>query len=399
MVESLVNRVLQVHTRYRQPGGEEAVVEAEMRLLERAGVDVRQVIFDNADLRESESISGDLAIATAAIWSRAAKRRVAHELGSHRSQVMHVHNTFSAASPSVYRAASELGIPVVQTLHNYRPVCPKATAFRDGHPCTDCVGRPVPWPAVAHACIQQSRPRSLVTSATIAIQRARGTYSRGIATYLALTEFQRRLMVSGGLPAGRIRVIPNFVEPDPGAGTGLRSGLLFVGRLSEEKGIRALVGAAARLPGTVSAAGGGPLAPIVADAHAAGSLRYLGPLTPPAVADEIRRAVALLLPSVWFEGLPVVLIESYASGTPVIASEIGSLAEVVEDGVTGLLAAPGDAADLAERMRWAVAHPREMAGMGANARARYESRYRGSVHLEALLDAYGSALGGRPPHD
>ena len=392
MAERVVSRVLQVHTRYRQPGGEEAVVEAEKRLLEAAGIEVRQVIFDNADLRESESIGRDLGLAGAALWSRAAKRRVGRELTSHRSQVMHVHNTFSAASPSVYRAASELGVPVVQTLHNYRPVCPKATAFRDGQPCTDCVGKPIPWPAIAHACVQHSRPRSLAISATIALARARGTYSREIATYLALTEFQGRMMVRGGLPAASIRVVPNFVEPDPGPGTRSREGLLFVGRLSEEKGIQALVRAAASAPGTVSVAGDGPLASVVAEADGAGTLRYLGSLAPPAVAEEIKRAVALLLPSVWYEGLPIVLIEAYACGTPVIASRIGSLAEVVEEGVTGLLAKPGDSADLANRMRWAAEHPREMAAMGTSARQRYESRYRGPLHLGALLDAYRSAL-------
>lgn len=368
------------------------MVESEKRLLEAAGVDVRQVLFDNADLTESKSIGGDMALAASAVWSRAARRRVGRELDAHGSQVMHVHNTFSAASPSVYRAASERRVPIVQTLHNYRPVCPKATVFRDGHPCTDCVGRPIPWPAVVHACIHGSRPRSLVTGATIAIHRARGTYSREIAAYLALSEFQRRLMVTGGLPAGRIRVVPNFLEPDPGAGNGRRAGLLFVGRLSEEKGIRTLVEAAARVPGSVSVAGGGPLGEVAERAAADGTVHRLGPLDRSSVADEVRRAVALVLPSVWFEGFPVVLLEAFASGTPVIASRIGSLAELVEDDITGLLAQPGDAAHLAERMRWALEHPGEMAAMGANARRRYETRYRGSSHLKALLETYARSI-------
>jgi hypothetical protein len=131
-------------------------VEAERRLLEAAGVGVGQVIFDNADLRESRSLAGDLGLAASAIWSRSAERRVRAAIVADRPDVVHVHNTFPAASPSIYSAANAMGVPVVQTLHNYRFVCPAATAFRDGRPCTDCVGRSIPWPAVVHACVRGS---------------------------------------------------------------------------------------------------------------------------------------------------------------------------------------------------------------------------------------------------
>lgn len=383
-----VRRVLQVHTRYRHAGGEDQVVEAEKRLLEEAGVDVRQVLFENAELRESRSAAGDLRLAASAIWSRAAERRVRAAVAAHRPQVMHVHNTFAAASPSVYAAAFAHRVPVVQTLHNYRLVCPAATAFRDGHACTDCVGRPLPWPAIAHSCVRGSRAQSAVATATITVHRALGTFSHRIGTFVALTPFQRRLMVDGGLPAERIRVIPNFLEPDPGSGSGPRAGIMYVGRLAEEKGVAALLGAAALEPGIVRVAGGGPLAPMVEQATASGHIEYLGPLDSSSVFGEMRRAAALVVPSIWFEGFPVVVVEAYATGTPVIASRIGSLAEIVEDGVTGLLVEPGDGTGLANRVRWAVDHPEEMREMGANARQRYEERFRGASHLAALLDAY-----------
>ena len=393
MSDRHVDRVLQVHTRYRQAGGEDEVVEAEKRLLENAGIDVRQVIFDNADLREGRSLAGDLRLAASAVWSRSAKRRVEAALDGHGSQVMHVHNTFSAASPSVYVAASERGVPVVQTLHNYRLVCPAATAFRDGRVCIDCVGRSVPWPGVLHACIRGSRPQSLVTAATISVHRARGTYRRAISSYVALTDFQRQLMVQGGLPAERIGVIPNFLEPDPGPGSDSRAGLLFVGRLTQEKGVRELLQATGVVPGIVSVAGNGPLTDLAEQADAAGHIAYLGQLTRSSVADHIRRTTALILPSVWFEGLPLVLIEAFASGTPVIASRIGSLAELIDDGVTGLLAEPGNVSDLAARIEWARDHPSEMHEMGGNARHRYEARFRGETHLAALLETYSRAGG------
>ena len=390
-----IARVLQVHTRYRQAGGEDEVVEAEKRLMENAGVEVRQVIFDNAELRESLSLAGDLRLAASAIWSRPALRRVRAALSAHRPQVMHVHNTYIAASPSIYAAAAASRVPVVQTLHNYRLVCPAATLFRDGHACTDCVGRMVPWPAVLHACVRGSRIQSFVTTGTITVDRARGTRVRGIAAYVALTNFQRQLMITGGLPAARIRVIPNFLEPDPGRGNDSRAGVLFVGRLAEEKGIPTLLEAASMVPGTVTVAGGGPLGSFAEQAAAAGHIAYLGVLTRSSVADVVRRATALLLPSVWFEGFPLVLLEAFASGTPVIASRIGALGELVDDGVTGLLAEPGNPGDLADRIRWARDHPSEMHEMGANARQRYESRFRGEAHLAALLETYAHVGGSR----
>lgn len=387
-----LRRVLQVHTRYRQAGGEDQVVEAEKRLLEEAGIQVSQVIFDNADLHESESLVGDLKLGLSAIWSRASERRVSAAILADRPQVMHVHNTFPAASPSVYAAAAAHRIPVIQTLHNYRLVCPAATAFRDGHACTDCVGRSIAWPGVVHACVRGSRAQSAVVAATLAVHRARGTFTRDIRGYVALTSFQRNLMIDGGLPAKRIRVIPNFLEPDPGIGGESRAGALFVGRLTREKGVAVLLDAAAMEPGVVRVIGVGPLASPVEQADAAGHIVYLGSLVRSSVIDEVQRATALVLPSVWFEGFPLVVLEAFATGTPVIASRIGSLAELVEDGVTGLLAEPHNAGDLADRIRWAGEHPSEMRAMGANARERYEGQFRGAGHLAALLETYRSAV-------
>lgn len=391
-----IQRVLQLHTRYRLAGGEDQVVDAEKRLLEAAGIQVSQVIFDNADLQESRSLVGDLRLAGSAIWSRAAARRVQASIVAERPQVVHVHNTFPAASPSVYAAAAAHEVPVVQTLHNYRFVCPAATAFRNGHVCTDCVGRSFPWPAVAHACVRDSRAQSLVAVATTSVHRTRGTFTRGIHGYIALTSFQRDLMIRGGFQAEGIRVIPNFLEPDPGLGREIRAGVLFVGRLSREKGIASLLDAAAFVPGVIGLVGSGPLEPLAQQANAAGHVVFHGALTRSSVVDELRRTIALVLPSVWYEGFPLVLLEAFATGTPVIASRIGSLGELVEDGVTGLMADPGNAADLAARIRWATTHPDKMRRMGLNGRRMYEARFRGQTHLDALREAYASTGMDRP---
>jgi glycosyltransferase involved in cell wall biosynthesis len=389
-----IHRVLQVHTRYRQLGGEDRAVEAERVLLSQAGVDVCQVIFDNADLEESRSLVGDIELAASAVWSRSAAERVASAIRENRPQVVHVHNTFAAASPSVFRAATALGVPVVQTLHNYRVVCPAATLFRDGRPCTDCVGLPVPLPAMVHACVRSSRVQSAVVAATVTIHRALGTYSRHVNRYIALTKFQRRLVLNA-LPQERVVVIPNFLEPDPGGGAEDRSGVLFVGRLSNEKGVATLLAAAELQPGIVSVAGEGPLIENIESAAARGHLRLLGSLDPPDVLNAMKRSVAVVIPSIWYEGFPMVVLEAFATGTPVIASGIGSLAEVIDDAITGILVEPGDGTTLARQVRWAVDHPEEMGSMGANARRRYNEQYRGPNHLAELLATYQGAASRR----
>jgi glycosyltransferase involved in cell wall biosynthesis len=208
--------------------------------------------------------------------------------------------------------------------------------------------------------------------------------------YIALTEFQRQLVVNA-LPPNRVVVISNFLEPDPGQGTEDRSGVIFVGRVSEEKGVAALLGAAELQPGIISVAGDGPLDEGVRRAASLGSLRYLGSLGRLEVLHAMKRSIALIVPSIWYEGFPLVVLEAFATGTPVIASRIGSLAEVVDDGFTGILVEPGDGADLSRHIRWAVEHPAEMRSMGANARRGYEERYRGRRHLAQLLATYAAA--------
>lgn len=371
-------------------------MDAEKRLLQGAGVAVQQLLFDNAELREARSPLSDLRLGASAIWSRSATRRVRLAIARSRPDVVHVHNTFAAASPSVFVAAHRAGVPVVHTLHNYRLVCPVATAFRDGHSCTDCVGRAVAWPAVVHACVRGSRAQSAAATATLAVHRVVGTYRERVSAYVALTEFQRALIVSGGgLPADRITVIPNFVDPDPGMSTEARKGLLYVGRLSEEKGVKPLLAAARHLPGEISIAGDGPLALHAEVAARESAVLLLGRLDPAEVLRRLRSSIAMVQPSICFEGFPVAVAEAYATGTPVIASRIGSLVEVVEDGVTGLLAEPGDAEHLADRMRWAVEHPDAMARMGLVARNRYLERFTGAAHLAALLGLYATVSAGQ----
>ncbi|HET8776836.1 MAG TPA: glycosyltransferase [Candidatus Limnocylindria bacterium] len=393
-----ITTVVQVHTRYQQAGGEDRVVDSERELLEAAGIRVHQVLFDNATIPDRRSFVGDAAIALGAIWSRAAVARVEAAIAEVRPELVHVHNTFAVASPAVLRAAHRAGVAVVHSLHNFRLVCPVATAFRDGRPCTDCVGRAIPWPGVIHACVRDSMSQSAVAATALVVHRALGTFRSAVDGYLALTNFQRDLLIVGGVPARRTDVVPNFVNAPAESHQPPRSGALFVGRLAEEKGVRVLVEAAERRRGTVRVIGDGPLSALVAAAAMNGVLAASGHVAPDAVSAEISSSVALVVPSIWFEGFPLVVLEAYAAGTPVIASRIGSLAEIVEHGLTGLLCEPGDSHGLADLIGWAMDHPVEMRWMGDEARRRYQETYSGPAHLSQLLAAYGRAAARHAAH-
>lgn len=383
-------RILVAHNAYQQRGGEDAVVESEIALLQSHGHDVGAWLRSNDDIAAMTSLS----LARDTLWSGQTQRELTERLRHFKPDVIHVHNTFPLISPSLYWAAARAGIPVVQTLHNFRLMCLNALFLREGRVCEDCMGR-LPWPGVARACYRGSFAASGVLAGMLALHRGLGTYRNKVARYIALTEFSRRKFIEGGLPAGRVVVKPNFVDflaPDPVP----REGLLFVGRLSVEKGVATLARAAALLPGTcLRVAGAGPEAGLL---DGVTGVTCLGSLTAEGVRQEMNRAAALVVPSICYENFPRTIAEAFACGTPVIASRIGALAELVGDGETGLLFEPGNPGDLADKMAWALAHPERMAAMGRNARAQFDAEFSAEVNYRRLMEIYKEAIQekGRP---
>lgn len=380
-------RILIAHNAYQQRGGEDSVVGDEIALLRRYGHAVQLYSRHNDEIPEQNR----LALVAGTIWSSRTCREISAAIRDFQPDVIHVHNTFPLISPSLYWAADAQRIPVVQTLHNFRIFCPQAMFLRDGKVCEDCLGHQ-PWRSVLHACYRGSRAQSAVLSGMLAWHRALGTYRDKVARYIALNEFCRRKFIEGGLPADRVVVKPNFVEagaaqPSP------RSGLLFVGRLSPEKGLRTLREAMALLPSVqLRVAGDGPEAAVL---DGVAGVTKLGRLVVEDVRQEMNAATALVVPSIWYETFGLVVIEAFACGTPVIASRIGALAGVVEDGVTGLLFEPGNAADLAAKMRWVLEHPADAARMGRNARLEYERSYTAERNYELLMNIYEDAIDAR----
>lgn len=386
-------KILMVHNLYQERGGEDTMVNAEVRLLEAKGHQVVRYQRNNDELK-TRGPFGSISAGFETVWAAKSVREISAIVAAEKPDVAHFHNTFPLISPACYSACRKHGVPVVQTLHNYRLLCPAATLFREGHVCEECLGRRVAWPGVAHRCYRRSRPATAAVAAMLATHHLFGTWRKQVDVYVALSEFARQRFIAGGLPAGRIMVRPNFIEPDPGPKTEGGDYALFVGRLSEEKGLGVLLEAWSRLRGEVPLriAGDGPLMKDLANRIAANKLSdvtLMGRLSSGEVVRALHRARLLVFPSVWFEGFPVVVAQAFACAIPVIASRLGSLTEIVADGITGLHFSAGDPADLAAKVIWAWSHPREMEAMGRNARAEYELKYTGDRNYEKFLELWG----------
>ncbi len=389
-------KILAIHNEYQQRGGEDAVLQAEARLLGEHGHTVVRYQRNNSELRERGGFSS-LRAGFEAVWASRSYREVAELIAEERPQVAHFHNTLPLISPAAYYACAEAGVPVVQTLHNYRLLCPSATFLRDGKVCEACLGRNIPWPGVVHACYRDSRAATAAVTSMLAMHRAMGTWRQKVSVYVALTEFARRKFLEGGLPAERVVVKPNFMARDPGAKKEMGAYALFVGRLSEEKGPQVLLNAWARLAGRVplKIAGDGPLRVELArriEAKGLNGVDLLGGVSSEQLVGFLHNARFLVFPSVWYEGFPITIAEAFACGVPVLASRLGSMAEIVEDGKTGLHFTAGDDADLAAKVEWAWMNPEQMQKMGREARAEYEAKYTAGRGLENLMSVYRQAL-------
>lgn len=359
----------------------------EAELLGRHGHEVRLWSLDNAAIAGAWA---KLKTAYGAPYSQAARRQLGAAIAEFAPDVAHVHNFFPLITPSAYDACRDAGVPVVQTLHNYRTICANGLLFRAGRPCQDCIGAS-PYQAVVHACYRESRLGSLAVARMVEVHRRRQTWARRVDRFIALSAFAKDRFAAAGFPAERIVVKPNFV-PDRAveAADRGRVGALFVGRLSAEKGVHTLLQAWRALDEPLRVVGDGPLFEAVSKPPRNG-VSALGRLQPREVAREMARAAFLVLPSECYETFGITAIEAFCQGLPVIASGHGAMAEIVRNGATGLHFTAGDAEDLAAKVRWAVAHPDEMRDMGRTARCEYEARYAPEVNYRQLMAIYEQA--------
>jgi glycosyltransferase involved in cell wall biosynthesis len=384
-------KVLAIHNRYQQPGGEDEVFLAETTLLE--SYDHQVVRYSTHNDRVADM--NRLALAANTLWNTSTYQELRVLIHRERPHVAHFHNIFPLVSPAGYYAARAEGVPVVQTLHNYRLLCPNALFFRNGHACEDCMGKVVTWPGIVHKCYRGSRTASGLVTAMLTTHRALRTWTKMVDVYVALTEFARRKFIEGGLPAEKLIVKPNFVYPDPGPGEGGGGYALFVGRLSQEKGVGTLLAAweclDRRIP--LKVVGDGPLREQAAEAgNRHPWVEYLGYRSAEEVHALLKEASVLVFPSEWYETFGRVVAEAFATATPIIAADIGAATELIEHGRTGLKFRPGDPEDLAVQAGWFFSHPQEHARMRREIRAEYETKYTAERNYRTLMEIYEAAL-------
>ncbi|HEV8175064.1 MAG TPA: glycosyltransferase family 4 protein [Actinoplanes sp.] len=392
-------KVVVAHNRYREaiPSGENVIVDTEIGQLEAAGVAV--VPFQ----RSSDSI-GELPLAQKAllpvspIYGRQAQKDLSALLTEHRPDVLHLHNPYPLLSPWVVRTAHAHGVPVVQTVHNYRQVCSSGLYFRDGHNCQDCRGKAFGWPAVAHKCYRASAAQSALMATTLAVHR--GTW-KSVDRYIALTDRIAAHLVDYGIPADRIAVKPNGL-PDPGEPAPLGEGFLYAARLSPEKGLALLLDAWRRHPdgalGPLTIAGDGELRPLAERAAAErDDVTYLGGLDRAGMDRARRRAAVIVAVPTWDDVLPTVILEAMAAGRPVVGTAVGGIPYLlgVDDATTAAgWAVKPDPDALAAAFPIALS---DAAAVAPAARERYLRSFHPDVLTRQLIEIYNALTGNIHP--
>lgn len=393
-------KLLLTHNYYGSaaPSGENQVFEAERELLKQRGHAVGEFVRHSDTIRP-KGAWGALQGALSTPWNPFAAAAAERAVAEHRPDVVHVHNTFPLLSPSIFYGIGGKAARVL-TLHNYRLFCPAAIPMRAGEVCTECMDRRSVWPAVRHGCYRNSRVATLPLAAKVALHRRLGTWTNQVDAFIALSAFQRERMTGAGLPAELVHVKPNFYPGDPAvvAWAERSQCVVFAGRLTAEKGVRALV--QAWLAWGQSA----PELRIVGDGDLRGELerlaaqslgvpiRFLGQLPAGAAQQEIARARLLVLPSECFEGFPMVVREAFAFGTPAAVSDIGPLPSIVRRGENGVTFKPADSQSLLEAVRAVWESKGELERLAEGARRSFKDLYSEEANYRMLMAIYEQAV-------
>lgn len=387
--------IFMAHNYYRSanPSGENVVFEAEAELLLDKGHAVHKYVQYSDDIA-GFSLAERAALGAQIIWSHKSYLAIKRRIAELRPDVAHFHNIFPLISTSAFRACRESGVPVILTLHNYRLLCVNGLLLRSGKECEDCLGLRVPWPGVLHRCYRGSLGYSAAMALMQFAQRVSGAWSRDVDLFIAPSEFLRQKYVTAGFDASRIIVKPNFANHEPKLYDGDRGYALFVGRLSAEKGVGTLLAAWKLLPNIpLIIVGDGPQGETLrASAEQLRNVTFVGAVGHSEVLGYVRRARYLVVPSECNESLSMVTLEAFGCGTPVIASKLGALPEVITGSRNGLFFRPRDPLDLACKAAHLWSHPEEASALGKGARSEFEMRFSAERNYEQLLGAYAKTL-------
>ncbi len=382
-------RILIVHNHYQDPGGEDSVVRQEMELLSAT---------EEVSLHVSQNQKGWRGLVQTALspWNFIAARKLKEVIRRFKPDVIHIHNLHYAIGPIAIWIAKRQKVPVVMTLHNYRLLCPSATLFHKGKPFTDSLQQNFPWRAVRLGVHSRSVVKTWWLALTTWLHKQLGTWQQ-VSQYIALTPFAKQLFEEStlGLSAAQISIKQNFLSSDVLEPAERQGYFLFIGRLSEEKGLRTLLRSFVDTGASLVVAGDGPLKPLVQEySESNPNIRYVGSVGREEVDQLLRQCTAMVFPSIWYEGMPMTIIEAFATATPVIASDFGAMQAMIADGRNGLLFGPGDAESLSKKVgEWLKMDLADKLDMGKAARHEFEDKYGPETNRRLLLDIYHRAIG------
>lgn len=380
-------RVLMAHNRYLIRGGEDECVDLQYALLKEKGHEVKIFETSNETIREQ----GLLKTAQNTIWSIEASKKLEQELEKGQFDILDCHNLFPLLSPSIYYSAKKYHIPVIQTLHNYRLICPNGIFFRDGQVCEECMGKAFPWKGILNKCYRESYSASAVVASMISLHNLLKTWQNKVDLFVTMTEFNKKKYIEAGFPEEKIVVKPHFVYPDPGVGDGTGGYILYVGRLTKEKGILTLLAALEKIGYSIplKIIGDGPLRERIIDfTNKYRNVEYLGKRDIKEVYDYMGKAHVLVFPSECYETFGRVAIEAFAKGTPVIGADIGAISELIKEGYNGMRFQPGNVEELTVNIKWFFTNPEIVKKMRKNARMEFEQKYTAEENYKMILQIY-----------
>jgi len=390
-------RILIAHNHYREHGGEDSVVKTECELLKHYNEEVYLYERGNAEFNEfsfMEKIEFLLALG----WSRKTYREIRKVIKEFRPDVVHFHNIFFMLTPSVYSACRDEKVPIIHSLHNFRLLCSNGLFFRNNAVCEECTKHSL-WRGVVHRCYLNSR---IVTALVVKMLQKhwdRKTWLNMVDRYITATEFSRKKYISAGISPKKIIVKPHFVDVALSQNGHDKGYALYVGRLSEEKGIRSLLEAWESIKNIpLKIAGDGPLAGELksyAQRKNLTNVKFLGYISNPQYVEYMKNAKFIVIPSICYENFPRIVAEAFAYGVPVLASRIGSIVEIIQEGETGLLFNPGDSNDIVEKVDWLQSHNEALEKMRKEARQEYEQKYTPELNYSLLKSIYNEAIESR----
>lgn len=385
-------RILLIHNKYKQAGGEDGVFKTEGELLAGFGHIVEEMVFDNSSINGflNKCING-----LKFLYNPTSAKAIGKKIEQFKPDVIHVHNFVPLISPSVFWVANKHKVPIILTLHNFRMICPSATLFHKNFIYEKSLQSSFPWDAIMKGVYRNSVVETAILAFGMAFHHMIGTWNNKVDFYIALTSFAKGKFVGARvpLPTQKVLVKPNSVS-DCGMGTARRRDhFLFVGRLVEEKGLRTLLQAALLSPFKLIIIGEGPMQQEVIDhAKLNPNVVYLGPQNKATVISHMKACAGLIFPSLWYEGLPLTMVEAFSAGTPVIASNHGAMAELINDGVNGLLFEPGRERELVRRIEDVMYERVDVDAISEKARATYLKYYTPERNYNLLLTIYNRAI-------